>query len=437
MPSSVSFCTTSSGLSPFTRAKPTVSAGRAGRPSSTGPVASSSAAERRRCASAPRRRATVRGAPGRRRSTRARWWRSSSDSTGALEVGDEGQRPGMVRRVGAIGPGYRNAERIRDRKPASAGATSSPRCPAYSRRSSSCSGVRSVGHVARRPARSGRPAGAARGGARRGPGGGTPDPVCVPRGTHEVLGAVEGLELEVGAERGLGEAHREVAAQVDAVAREAVVRPARGRGRRGRRSGPPRGPAAPRPARRSVEPVSTPAGMSIGVGALVDAAALAAAVGARVGDDLARGRRSAGTPTVLTIWPRNDWRTRCTWPAPAHSRQVIGSVPGARAGAAAGARRRPAARTSTGWRTPNTASVKLRSTTSSRSGPAAGRWSAAAAAAEGAAAAEEGLEDVVDPAAAEAERVAGTGADAVRRRSGRTAPLLGVGTAPRRPGRPA
>ena len=116
--------------------------------------------------------------------------------------------------------------------------------------------------------------------------------------------------------------------QVDALAREALVRldphvhvevavgPA------------PRARPRPGPVSRRVEPVSTPGGDVDGVGALLD----------RCGP---RRRRSAhgslitrpcplqrGQTELVTIWPRKLWRTRCTWPTPAHSRQVIGSVPG-------------------------------------------------------------------------------------------------------------
>ena len=131
----------------------------------------------------------------------------------------------------------------------------------------------------------------------------------------------------------------------------------------------------------------------------------------------------------MTIWPRIDWRTRRTWPAPPHSVQVAGSVPGGRAGGLAGvAGDRGAHRDRLLGRRTRPRS-KSRSTRDLEVGAPgrAGRPAAAAAPAERAAA-EEGVEDVAEAAAA-AERVAGAaavhalGPEACRS----AAPLLGVG----------
>ena len=83
-----------------------------------------------------------------------------------------------------------------------------------------------------------------------------------PRGHRHLVRLLEGLDLQLGAERGLGHAHVQGGVQVVAGSLEpAVGGDARG-GRRACRSGPPRGPAGPRSASRRVEPSSTPAGTS-------------------------------------------------------------------------------------------------------------------------------------------------------------------------------
>ena len=148
---------------------------------------------------------------------------------------------------------------------------------------------------------------------------------------HEVLRAVEGVELEVGAEGGLGERDRQVAVEVDAVAGEPLV---------GLDPhvhvevavGPPRGPAAP------------PAGEAQG-GAGVDAGRGCRRCRCAPRSCGPRRRRSwhgslmtwpwppqRGQTELVTIWPRKLCRTRCTWPTPAHSRQVIGLGAGLGAG---------------------------------------------------------------------------------------------------------
>ncbi len=105
------------------------------------------------------------------------------------------------------------------------------------------------------------------------------------------------------------------------------------------------------------------------------------------------------------IWPRKDWRTRRTWPAPPHSSQVVGELPGAAPVASqvshdhrgADAHRMPGAEHGLG-------EVEVRhhlqvdAAWRSGAGPSA-------AAAKWARAAEEGVEDVAETAPAEAERV--------------------------------
>ena len=150
---------------------------------------------------------------------------------------------------------------MRDRNPASAGATSSPRRLGELPEELLLLGPEVGGHVddrshdevAARPALEVRHAPPAQ-----------PELLARRRAArdHEVLGAVERVELEVGAEGRLGEGDRQLAVEVEAVAGEALVglrahvdvqvavgAAPRARRRRGR-------------SRRSVEPVSTPAGMS-------------------------------------------------------------------------------------------------------------------------------------------------------------------------------
>ncbi len=73
--------------------------------------------------------------------------------------------------------------------------------------------------------------------------------------------ALEGRDLDLGAERGLGigDGHRE--GEVAAVATEDLVRGRRGRRRRDRPAGPPLRPGPPRPLSRMRWPSLTPAGM--------------------------------------------------------------------------------------------------------------------------------------------------------------------------------
>ena len=84
----------------------------------------------------------------------------------------------------------------------------------------------------------------------------------MPAVDDEVLDAVERLEVEVAAERGLGHRQVQVVEQVVAVALEALVGPHPHVdvevARRGRRGARPR----PRPVRRTARPSSMPAGIS-------------------------------------------------------------------------------------------------------------------------------------------------------------------------------
>ena len=114
MPSSVSFCTMSSGLSPFTSAKPTVSAGagRGGLDDGTGHLELG-----------PERRRRQRPAPSATMSGFARPHAQHPREVVAVVVGQRRARRGRRRRRAgrARRPGarrrYRNAERMRERKP--------------------------------------------------------------------------------------------------------------------------------------------------------------------------------------------------------------------------------------------------------------------------------------------------------------------------------
>ena len=225
--------------------------------------------DRRRRSGTRRQRAAPVGArsarrPARSRSTRSRWWRSSSSSTGASRSATKtcgaDRPPGPARgQVAAPATGTPSGSwttgRCRPARPPR------PATRRSARSSSSCSSVRSVGvSTTTWTSRSPRPRPSTWGTPR--PRRRNTRPVWVPRGIDEVLGAVERLEREVRAERGLG--HRQV--QLVAPGRSRGARSGRGaapaRGRRGRPMPPPRGPTAPRPVSRSVEPVSMPAGTS-------------------------------------------------------------------------------------------------------------------------------------------------------------------------------
>jgi hypothetical protein len=78
-----------------------------------------------------------------------------------------------------------------------------------------------------------------------------------------------------------------------------------------------------------------------------------------------------GHGEVVTIWPMNDWRTRCTCPEPRQSVQVTGWVPSA-APVALQVAQATAVCTSTLCWQPNTACSNSRSTTTSRSAPRGG-----------------------------------------------------------------
>jgi hypothetical protein len=79
--------------------------------------------------------------------------------------------------------------------------------------------------------------------------------------------------------------------------------------------------------------------------------------------------------TAVITWPRIDWRTRRSSPAPPQSGQRTGLVPG-RAPDPSQTVQCTGVSTSTSRCTPKTASLKVRRSTSSASGPGAGpvRW---------------------------------------------------------------
>ena len=293
MPSSVSFCTTSSGLSPFTRANPT---------DAPGPVAG-----RPRRARSPRARRPSRAGRQRPRAVadgerRARSEAEHPDQVvevgvgqlGRVEVVDEartdrGDRPGAPPAVatGRRSGSARGSRRrpLRPRRPAAS---------AYWRRRSSCSGVEVGGHADRDPHDEVAALAALEVGHPEAP---QPELLAglgAPR-EHDRLRAVEGLQLELGPQCRLGEGHGEVAAQVGAIAREPGVGGAPGRGRRGRRW--PRRGARPRPVPEPQRRAGVDAGGDVDrVGPLLDDPSVAAAVRARLGDHLAGAARSAGRP---------------------------------------------------------------------------------------------------------------------------------------------
>ena len=136
-PSSVSFCTTHSGRSPFTGANTIVIAGAARATVMISPVGSTASPNR---AESPPARAiahcdlvTVTGAE------HVQVVAVGLGKLDVLEIGDEDVRP-----VPPVGR-HLNAERIFEKRPASAGATSSPRSSASWRIRSSSARERRVG----------------------------------------------------------------------------------------------------------------------------------------------------------------------------------------------------------------------------------------------------------------------------------------------------
>ena len=100
--------------------------------------------------------------------------------------------------------------------------------------------------------------------------------------------------------------------------------------------GPPRWPAAPRSASRSVEPSSTPAGTSTVnvLSSMRRPSPRQSAQGSGIISPVPPQREQA---TLVTTCPSSDWRTRRSSPVPWQSTQVTGL--GARSGAPAGAGR--------------------------------------------------------------------------------------------------
>ena len=195
-------------------------------------------------------------------------------------------------------------------------------------------------------------------------------PVGRGRGHGDGLLAVEGVEVDLGAERRLGDRDVQVGVEVVAVAPEALV------GADAQvdvevAGGPPRGPDRT----PTLEPEG---GGRVDAGRDVDGEGLVLAAVRPSPAQLSHGSAmispappQRGHGAAVTIWPSSDWRTRRTWPAPPHSPQVVATVPGV-APVASQSSQATAVRTSTLCCAPNTASVNSRSVTASRSGPRVG-----------------------------------------------------------------
>ena len=276
-PSSVSFCTTSSGRAPLTRANPTVSAGAAHAAGPTPARSAPSAAPNRARRHRPRRRTPSPRPRPAAAATRSRWWRSAGSSSGrsrsSTNTVGPSRPPDRREPVGC------RRDRTRDRpgrlarhRPTGtpSGSWTAGRCrrgrPPRPADSAKCAqlllllvaelGGRVHHHLhqqvaAPRPSTWGTPRPRSR----------KTRPVWVPRGTTRSSAPSRVSKARCVPERGLGHRQVQLVGQVVAVAHEAVVGPdpqvhvqvA---------EPPPRGPTAPRPVRRRVEPVSMPGGTS-------------------------------------------------------------------------------------------------------------------------------------------------------------------------------
>ncbi len=198
--------------------------------------------------------------------------------------------------------------------------------------------------------------------------------------------------------------------------------------------GPPRWPAAPRSASRSVEPSSTPAGTSTVkvLSSMRRPSPRQSGQGCGIISPVPPQREQA---TLVTTWPSSDWRTRRSSPVPWQSTQVSGSVPGA-VPRPAQAVHMAGRRTEISLWQPKTASANSRSRRTSASAPACGPRRRPPSSRH---LAEEGLEDVAQTALeAEAAHAAGLARRTrPRDRSGRSGRGARGRAAPRRRRSPA
>ncbi len=153
-------------------------------------------------------------------------------------------------------------------------------------------------------------------------------PCWVPARTETVCGLLQRLDLDLGAQGRLGHPDGQRRVEVVALALETGVG-----GHHQMHEERPSG-ATPLAGRAPIgqaqgRAVVDPGRHLDGEGALLDAATLAAAIGAGIRDRLAQATAAWGTATAVTTWPSSDWRTRRSSPTPWQSAQVIGSVPGA------------------------------------------------------------------------------------------------------------
>ena len=289
----------------------------------------------------PRPSEATTSSPARRRSTRPRWCASSSRELGCGGV--VARRPGPPRRPArrwrrtAAGPLAKGRTQAREHAVAAPAAGGRHVLAAQRRRTGAAarpaSGVSSVGVcTATWTKRSPRPR------PRRC---GTPAPRI--RSMWPCLGA-RGHRVGGGCRRATGPAPRCPArpgprSTVSVVCRSSPWRSKRGSGVTARCTkseplGPPRCPAAPRSARRSVEPSSTPAGTSTVkvVSSMRRPSPRHSGHGCGIISPEPEQREQA---TLVTTWPSSDWRTRRSSPVPWQSAQVIGR--GARRRAPAGA----------------------------------------------------------------------------------------------------
>ena len=261
-PSSVSFCTTSSGRSPLASGEGDAIGGAGAGSLLDGAVGRRAAGRSAPPASGPAPSDTVTTSPGRRRSTRSRWWRSARRSTGASRSATKTCAAAPTCR--AEPTAARSLERRLDLREQALAAAD--------RRLAALLGVaaqelrprsRSAWWACRPAARpAGRPDPGRRRGARPGPATRSSRPLWVPAGTAEPSSSPS----SVASSRWVPSAAwaKEMGTRRPGRSRRARSARAGGPagGRRDRR--PPRRAARPRPdrLRRSVEPVSTPAGTS-------------------------------------------------------------------------------------------------------------------------------------------------------------------------------